>query len=371
MRRRSAGDRPRRGPPLGRSQPIAIRQLGPPLSNPLAAAAHLNHAALGRARGDGELPRVLPRQCRTSQPERNSPCPNSLRLAASWSASTARSTGRDAIALADRLCAPSGRLTLANIVLMPSPTYHNFHATPAWRARREMLERERDAHRGGRRADRYVRPLGGQWAAPAGYRLRRRPAGRGVVFPGPRRARTGRRRRPRDRERCGCPVAVAPHGYAEQSDEIYEPLASRYDGGAEADAALAVAREVASAHGARLLALTVVTPLAGAAERCADARAKRRVIRCGNSKESRGGSPSARPRRAHRFRRRARPARRGVTRPRAAPAPDFRKHLPAPDPRSALPAAGHSSVCRRRARARADGLTAAGEPAAWRSARGR
>jgi nucleotide-binding universal stress UspA family protein len=55
------------------------------------------------------------------------------------------STGRDAIALADRLCAPSGRLTLANIVLMPSPTYHNFHATPAWRARREMLERERDA----------------------------------------------------------------------------------------------------------------------------------------------------------------------------------------------------------------------------------
>lgn len=39
------------------------------------------------------------------------------------------STGRDAIALADRLCAPSGRLTLANIVLMPSPVYHNFHAT--------------------------------------------------------------------------------------------------------------------------------------------------------------------------------------------------------------------------------------------------
>jgi hypothetical protein len=83
------------------------------------------------------------------------------------------STGRDAIALADRLCAPSGRLTLANIVLMPSPTYHNFHATPAWRARRDMLERERDAIGVGRRPDRYVRPLGGQWAAPTGYRLRR------------------------------------------------------------------------------------------------------------------------------------------------------------------------------------------------------
>ena len=43
-------------------------------------------------------------------------------------------------------CAPaSGRLTLANIVLMPSPTYRNFHMTPVGKDRFEMLERERDA----------------------------------------------------------------------------------------------------------------------------------------------------------------------------------------------------------------------------------
>jgi hypothetical protein len=49
------------------------------------------------------------------------------------------STGRDAIALADRLCARGGRLTLANIVLMPTPTYRNFHMTPVGRDRFEML----------------------------------------------------------------------------------------------------------------------------------------------------------------------------------------------------------------------------------------
>jgi nucleotide-binding universal stress UspA family protein len=60
-----------------------------------------------------------------------------------------------------------------------------------------------------------------------------------------------------------CPVAVAPHGYVEQTYEI-ENVGVAYDGGAEAEAALAVARQFAAAHGARLAALTVVSPVAGA-----------------------------------------------------------------------------------------------------------
>ena len=172
------------------------------------------------------------------------------------------STGRDAIALADRLRAPSGHLTLANIVLMPSPTYHNFHATPAWRARREMLERERDAIG-------VVADLTGMFAPSVGSGLHqlgtdcgadllvvgsssRGPVGRVLAGDDARGTVSG----------AACPVAVAPHAYAERSDEI-KAVGVGYVGGAEADAALAVAREVASAHGARLLALTVVNPLAG------------------------------------------------------------------------------------------------------------
>ena len=175
-------------------------------------------------------------------------------------------TGRDAIALADRLCAPSGRLTLANIVLMPSPTYHNFHASRAWRTRREMLERERDAI--GVSAD-----LTGMFAPSVGSGLHqlgtdcgadllvvgsssRGPVGRVLAGDDARGTVSG----------AVCPVAVAPHGYADQSDGI-KTVGIAYDGGAEATAALAVAREVAAVHRARLLALTVVAPAAGAARR--------------------------------------------------------------------------------------------------------
>lgn len=54
-------------------------------------------------------------------------------------------TSRDAIALGARLHEPSGQLTLANVLLTSTPTYQNFHATPAWAERRKMLERERQA----------------------------------------------------------------------------------------------------------------------------------------------------------------------------------------------------------------------------------
>ena len=173
------------------------------------------------------------------------------------------STGRDAIALADRLCARGGRLTLANIVLMPTPTYRNFHMTPVGRDRFEMLERERDAS--GVTAE-----LTGMFAASVGSGLQQLgldceadllvvgssstgPVRRVLVGDDARGTVAG----------ASCPVAVAPHGYAEQTDEI-ETVGVACNGGPEAEAAFAVAHEFAAARGARLLALTVVTPIAGA-----------------------------------------------------------------------------------------------------------
>ena len=172
-------------------------------------------------------------------------------------------TGRDAIALADRLCARGGRLTLANIVLMPTPTYRNFHMSPVGKDRFEMLERERDAT--GVTAE-----LTGMFAASAGSGLQQLglDCDADLLVVGSSSTGPVRRVLVGDDARgtvagASCPVAVAPHDYAEQADEI-ETVGVAYDGGAEAEAALAVAREVAAAHGARLLALTVVTPIAGA-----------------------------------------------------------------------------------------------------------
>lgn len=55
------------------------------------------------------------------------------------------STGRDAIALAQKLCDVDGRLTLAHIVLVQQPGYENFHSTGAGKKTSKMLEREREA----------------------------------------------------------------------------------------------------------------------------------------------------------------------------------------------------------------------------------
>ena len=130
------------------------------------------------------------------------------------------STGRDAIALADRLCARGGRLTLANIVLMPTPTYRNFHMTPVGRDRFAMLERERDAI--GVAAE-----LTGMFAASVGSGLQQLGLDCeadllvvGSSSTGPvRRVLVGHDARGTVAG-ASCPVAVAPHGYAEQTDEI-------------------------------------------------------------------------------------------------------------------------------------------------------
>ena len=174
-------------------------------------------------------------------------------------------TGRDAIALGDRLCAP------ADVSRSPmSCSCHHRPTTtstpPRFGARREMLERERDAIR-------VVAELTGMFARSVGDGLHqlgtdcgadllvvgsssRGPVGRVLAGDDARGTVSG----------AVCPVAVAPHAYAERSDEI-KAIGVAYDGGAEAAAALAVARELAAAHRARLLALTVVAPVPGAVRR--------------------------------------------------------------------------------------------------------
>jgi len=173
------------------------------------------------------------------------------------------STGRDAIALAQRLRAHGGQLTLAHVVLAQSPTYRNFHATPVWKDRRAMLARERAAI--GVTAE-----LTGMFAASVGSGLHwlaedcdadllvvgssgRGRIGRVLVADNARATVTG----------ATCPVAVAPHGYTDQAHQI-STIGVVYDGSVEAVAALAVGRCLARAAGARVLALTVVNAVAGA-----------------------------------------------------------------------------------------------------------
>ena len=55
------------------------------------------------------------------------------------------STGRDAIALADRLRTDNGRLTFAHVIRAQAPTYGNFHSTPAGKHALDMLRREIEA----------------------------------------------------------------------------------------------------------------------------------------------------------------------------------------------------------------------------------
>jgi nucleotide-binding universal stress UspA family protein len=59
-----------------------------------------------------------------------------------------------------------------------------------------------------------------------------------------------------------CPVAVAPHGYAEQADAELATVGVAYDGSEESERALAAARSLARRAGARLRIITAVEQLA-------------------------------------------------------------------------------------------------------------
>ncbi len=173
-------------------------------------------------------------------------------------------TGRDAITLGDLLCAPDGQLTLAHVLLTTTPTFRNYHSTPAWAKFRAMLERERQAT--GATAD-----LTGMASSSVGNGLHqlaedcaadllvvgscsRGVAGRVLVGDNTRGALNG----------ASCPVAVAPHGYADRPSCI-RTIGVAYNNTPEAEAALAVARNLAVRYSAAVRALTVVAPGSGGA----------------------------------------------------------------------------------------------------------
>jgi nucleotide-binding universal stress UspA family protein len=170
------------------------------------------------------------------------------------------SSGRDAIALADRLRAGEGGLTLAHVVLAQTPIHRNFHSTPAWKNdARQMLERERAGMGVGAK-------LTGMFASSVGSGLHqlaedcdadvivvgscsRGPIGRVLVGDDARGTVSG----------APCPVAVAPHGYAGRSREI-RVIGVAYNGSPESESALNAARHLALRHDAVLQALRVVPP---------------------------------------------------------------------------------------------------------------
>ena len=170
-------------------------------------------------------------------------------------------TGRDAIALAERLRAPGGRLTLAHVVLVQSPIYGNFSSTSAGRKSRAMLEREGAA--AGVSAE-----FTGMFASSVGRGLQQlsEDCGADLLVVGSSR-RDGIARLLRGDDTQGslsgatCAVAVAPHGHAEAARQI-ETIGVAYNGSPESNTALAVGRALASRNGATLRALSAVWPTA-------------------------------------------------------------------------------------------------------------
>ena len=176
------------------------------------------------------------------------------------------STGRDAIALAHRLRAKSGRLTLAHVILAQAPSYRNFHSTPAWERARDMLQREGEAVR-------VSAELTGMFASSVGGGLHQlaEDCDAGLIVVGSSsRGRIGRVLVGDDARGtvsgAACPVAVAPHGYIDRTGEI-RIIGVAYNATPESEAALAVGRELAAHGDLPVRALSVVSPFPAGAGR--------------------------------------------------------------------------------------------------------
>ena len=215
------------------------------------------------------------------------------------------STGRDAIALAEMLRGAAGRLTLAHVVLTPSPIYGNFHSTGAGKKSLAMLLRHR-AEAG------VAAELTGMFASSVGSGLHQlaRDCGADLLVVGScSRSSMGRLLRGDHTQQsitgAHLPVAVAPHGYAEQPTDI-TAIGVGYDGTPEANGALAVARTLAARDGASLQALAVVGTASAepgawgevdaAWGRSSTRSSTRRLARCAQSTASSARLRSATPR---------------------------------------------------------------------------
>ena len=169
--------------------------------------------------------------------------------------------GRDAIALGAMLRSPHGRLTLAHVSVTNSATDLGFGAKPG-RPMREMLERERA--QAGVIAE--VRDIASRSVGRGLHQLAEESAADLLVVGSCSRGMLGRVFIGDDTRAslngASCAVAVAPHGYAESTVST-KTVGVAYNGTAEADAALTVARRLAARYGASVRALTVVNPVPG------------------------------------------------------------------------------------------------------------
>jgi nucleotide-binding universal stress UspA family protein len=172
----------------------------------------------------------------------------------------------DAIALASTLAGITGStLTFANVFPYdPAPSRASNHAFEEYLRQdsRELLERVRDAH-----ADESVelRSIANPSASHGLHELAEHEDADLIVVGSTHTGRAGRVLPGSTAERllhgAPCPVAVAPKGYAQRSDESPTVIGCGYDGTPSARRALHAAARLAAGTGARLLAIRVFEPL--------------------------------------------------------------------------------------------------------------
>ncbi|MGO9754871.1 MAG: universal stress protein [Solirubrobacteraceae bacterium] len=165
--------------------------------------------------------------------------------------------GRDAVALAQRLLAPDGELTLAYVYADDSHVYRG--ASPAYEESeheraRELLEKAREevgveAHLRWRRSSSAGRGLH-ELCEAIGADL--------LVVGSSRRGLLGRVLIGDDTRSAPCAIAIAPAGYSQQPAAMRE-IGVGYDGSPESEHAVAVARALAAQCGAKLSAFEAVS----------------------------------------------------------------------------------------------------------------
>lgn len=165
--------------------------------------------------------------------------------------------GRDAIVLGAALCDADGRLTLAHVSAGNAGVNLSFDPAEAREGSLRMLERERAAAG-------VVAKLTSIPSLTVGrglHLLAEQTASDLLVVGSCKRGLLGRVLIGDDTRAslhgASCAVAVAPHGYAEHPAAI-TTIGVAYNGTPEAEAALAVARGLATRHGASIRALTVI-----------------------------------------------------------------------------------------------------------------
>ena len=170
-----------------------------------------------------------------------------------------RAGGRDAIALARRLAAPSASFTLAHVDAGPVSWWdHQIAEERVFDRSASMLaaERERAALPAG------IVCVGGTAPAPGLHDLAAERAADLIVVGSSRHALLGRVLLGDDAraslDGAPCAIAIPPHGYEETSPPLNE-IGVGYDGSPESEHALATARELANAAGAEIKALWVVS----------------------------------------------------------------------------------------------------------------